>query len=91
MRNYHPTNLKIDQLSQNFVIISNTLFPGTVTKTRISVVILKTILFTFLHNMFTLLVINVNGVNKRQAEINFHLTEEKHIIFTNKKENISLF
>jgi hypothetical protein len=41
-------------------------------KTVIGITILKTILFTLLHNMFSLMPINDHDMNKRAAEITLH-------------------
>jgi hypothetical protein len=44
----------------------------------IGAIILKTFVFTLLHNMFILLLINGHDyVNERSAEINFHSTQSK--------------
>jgi hypothetical protein len=55
------TQLKTDQLSQNFITINNMQFPYTMTET---LTILKTILFTLLRNMTRRLPINVHNTNR---------------------------
>jgi hypothetical protein len=51
--------------------------PHTATKNVTGgVVILKSVLFTLLHNVFILLPINIHDINKRSAEINRNLTKK---------------
>jgi hypothetical protein len=58
------------QLSQNFITINNTKSPDTVIKIIPDIIILKAFLFVFLH--FSK--INGHKMDKRRADINFHLT-----------------
>lgn len=67
----HITNLALGttQLSQNFITINNTKSPDTVIKIIPHIIILKAILFIFLH--FSKM--NGHKMDKR-TEINSHLT-----------------
>jgi hypothetical protein len=49
-KSHPPPGVKTDQLSQSFVIISDTKFPDIVMKTAYGVVFLK-VLFALLHNL----------------------------------------
>jgi hypothetical protein len=49
------------------------MFPNIMIKTFIATVSLKSILFTLLHNMFTLLPIEGHDVKKYQTDIHFPL------------------
>jgi hypothetical protein len=51
--------------------------PTTVIQTVIGVVIIKTVSFSLLRNMFRLLPINGHGTNNRSTEINFYLTNNE--------------
>jgi hypothetical protein len=59
--------------TQNVVTITTTKFPDAEMKTVIGIIILKTVLFTLLHNMFSLMPINNHDMNKRAAEMTLHL------------------
>jgi hypothetical protein len=66
--------LKVAQLSKNSITINKLIkFSDTVTKTSISVVVLKTVLLALLQNIFRRLPVNGRNVNKRAAKINSHL------------------
>lgn len=70
--------LKVAQLSQNSITINKLIkFPDTVTKTSISVILLKTVLLALLQNIFRRMPVNGHNVNKRAAKINFHLPKIK--------------
>lgn len=56
---------------------NNTTFVHTVMKVVFSVVILRRVSFTLLHNIFGFLPINGHGKKKPSAEINFHLPKSK--------------
>jgi multisubunit Na+/H+ antiporter MnhC subunit len=66
---------KTDNVSHHFVTLNDTIFANTLTKTVIGAVILKTIVITYAHKIFTLLLINDQNVNKSSAEMNFSLTK----------------
>lgn len=75
-RNVCPSQHKTAQLSQNFIMINNTKFPDTVMKT---IIILETVLFTVLCNMFRQLLNDVPDMNKRKAVINFHYEKQYNV------------
>jgi hypothetical protein len=55
--------------------MNNMAFLSTVEKTAIGAVFHDSISFTFLHNMFRLMLINDQNTNKRGAEISLYLTK----------------
>lgn len=67
--------MKIGNVSQNFVTIDDMNFTNTLKKIVIGAVILKTVLIIFVHNIFTLLVINNQNVKEISAGMNFPLTK----------------
>lgn len=73
MRN-PPLQLKADHLFWNFITITK--FQDTAMRTVGGVIIFKTVLFTFLHNIFRWILINHHGMKKRLPEFSFNKMKE---------------